>query len=73
MIDAVHGFYCPAAKKKQLDSEERLEQIENKSINCQLAWLIRDNPHLVKALHEARCVNGRTFNDLSPDDFKDCP
>ena len=45
----------------------------NKNSHCHLAWLIRDNPHLLKAVHEGHCSDGRTFDKLSADDYKDCP
>ena len=42
---------------------------------CHLAWLIRDNPNLLKYVVDATCSNGTLFTDLKPADFdaQNCP
>ena len=39
---------------------------------CHLAWLIRDNRHLMKAI-SGQCSNGTVFEDLMSNDYADCP
>ena len=41
--------------------------------HCHLAWLIRDNPHLLIAIDRPTCLDGRQFKDLDPKAFADCP
>ena len=40
---------------------------------CHLAWLIRDNPDLLKAVTGGRCINGTKFKQLDPNGFNHCP
>jgi hypothetical protein len=43
---------------------------------CHLAWIIRDNRHLLLAVdNDAPCSNGTWLSELSilPDDYYDCP
>lgn len=39
---------------------------------CHLAWLIRDNRHLMKAI-SGQCSNGTVFEDLMSNAYADCP
>jgi len=39
---------------------------------CHLAWLIRDNRHLLKVVDGGTCSNGTTFEQLDPNGFKNC-
>ena len=43
------------------------------SDHCHLAWLIRDNPHLLVSVYGATCSNGTAFNALNPNGFTNCP
>lgn len=36
---------------------------------CHLAWLIRDNRHLLSAVSRGKCSNGTTFEKLDPEGF----
>ena len=38
---------------------------------CHLAWLIRDNRHLLQTVHNGRCLNGTRFEDLDTNTI--CP
>lgn len=40
--------------------------------DCHLAWLIRDNSNLLKAVEGGACSNGTAFNQLNPDGYNDC-
>ena len=41
---------------------------------CHLAWIIRENRHLLKAVRDAQCSNGIPLIDLQlPDNYADCP
>ncbi|XP_057376109.1 oplophorus-luciferin 2-monooxygenase non-catalytic subunit-like [Daphnia carinata] len=42
------------------------------SCDCGLAWLIRDNPNLLKATSGATCANTTSFGDLNPGGYLDC-
>ena len=37
--------------------------------DCHLAWLIRDNRHLLAAVYKGTCSNGTTFQQLEPKGF----
>lgn len=43
------------------------------SDHCHLAWLIRDNRHLINLLYDAKCSSGKEFEELDPNNFNDCP
>ena len=40
---------------------------------CHLAWLIRDNRHLLQFVPFGTCSYGTQFEDLDPNRFTDCP
>ena len=40
---------------------------------CHLAWLIRDNRHLLAPIYGATCSNGTQFTQLISNDFSHCP
>ena len=40
---------------------------------CHLAWLIRDNRHLLPAVYLATCSNGTTFQQLDSNAYNSCP
>lgn len=42
------------------------------SCDCGLAWLIRDNPNLLKATNGATCANTTRFEDLNPGGYLEC-
>ena len=41
--------------------------------DCHLAWLLRDNRHLLQTVMFGKCSNGTWFTDLDPDAFANCP
>ena len=41
--------------------------------DCHLAWLIRDNRHLLPGVIYGKCSNGTSFKDLDPNGFASCP
>ena len=42
--------------------------------DCSVAWIIRDNPQFLPRVSEGYCANlGSPFEDLSPDQFANCP
>jgi hypothetical protein len=41
--------------------------------DCHLAWLIRDNRHLLPAVYQGTCSDGKKFRELNPKAFATCP
>ena len=41
--------------------------------DCHLAWLIRDNPHLLTPIISGTCSNGTTFALLKAIGYANCP
>ena len=40
--------------------------------DCGIAWLIRDNQNLLKAINGATCANTTRFEELDPNGFNQC-
>jgi hypothetical protein len=40
--------------------------------DCHLAWLIRDNHHLLDRVYGGQCSNGTYFSSLNPQGFASC-
>ena len=45
------------------------DAIDCKNDPCHLAWLIRDNPNLLKVVGNGRCADGTRFEDIDPKTF----
>ena len=45
------------------------DAIDCKTDPCHLAWLIRDNPNLLKVVGNGRCTDGTRFEDIDPKTF----
>ena len=41
--------------------------------DCHVSWLIRDNRHLISAVHGGKCSNETAFQELDPLGYADCP
>ena len=50
-----------------------LDLIDCTSDPCHLAWLIWENPNLLKAVGGGQCFNGTWFFDLDPKAYENCP
>ena len=52
-----------------------IDPIDCESDPCHLAWLIRDNQYLFGVIQNATCSNGKTLEELNPEDFNydKCP
>jgi len=49
-----------------------IDPIDCVSDSCHLAWLIRDNPHLLTVVHDGHCSNGTRFAQLRHSGFNHC-
>ena len=38
-----------------------------------MIWLLRDNRHLLKQIHDGKCTNGNTFQEVEMQLFDHCP
>ena len=49
------------------------DPIDCTSDPCHMAWLIRDNPSLMRHVYYANCSNGTRFEDLDRNGYNNCP
>lgn len=48
------------------------DRIDCTSDPCHLAWLIWENPNLLKAVGRGQCLNDTWFFDLDPKAYENC-
>lgn len=66
LIGTLKAFFKTHLKQLQLDP------IDCTDDPCHLAWLIRDNPNLLRYVKYGECSNGTLFENLNPFGFENC-
>lgn len=49
-----------------------LKNVDPIACDCNIAWLIRDNPQLLPSILGGTCSNSTPFEDLTSDEYLDC-